>query len=109
MMDRVCEMSNLASQPRWPMDDAGTDEVGSLVLRLRKFLEELPVLLRSQCHAVRSQQMDINAAINLSTEMNLREHTMRGTAGGVGPQMTKLWLFQFNYRMAVYIQLPSLR
>ena len=54
-------MSNSAGHPQWPMDDEVTDEVGDLFLLLRKFLEEPPVLLRSQCHAVRSPQMDINA------------------------------------------------
>ena len=56
-------MSNLICQPQWPMDDEGTDKVGDLFLLLRKSFEEPPVLLRLQCHAIRSHQMDINAEI----------------------------------------------
>ena len=56
-------MSNSARQLQWPMDDEGTYEVVDLFLLLRKFLEEPPVLLRLQCRAFRSQQMDINTEI----------------------------------------------
>ena len=88
------------------MDDEGIEEVGGLFLLLRKFLQEPPVLLRLQCHAVQSQHMDINAGMNLRVEMNLRDETMRGTAGGVGPQVDALggcfnWiperLFKFGF------------
>ena len=51
--------------------------------------------------------MDVNAIINLGTEMNLGYHTMRGAAGGVRPQMAVLWPFQFDSRMAVLIRDPK--
>ena len=89
-------MPNSASHPQWPMDDEGEDEVGNLFLLLRKFLKEPPVLLRLQCHVVQIQQMDVNAEIILGTKMNLRYHTMNGTAGGVGPLIAAFWLFQFD-------------
>ena len=74
-------MSNSAGQPQWPMDDEGTDEVGDLFMLLGKFLEEPPVLLRLQCHAVQSLQMDINTEMNLRAEMNLRDWTAGGCVG----------------------------
>ena len=55
------------------MDDEGTYEVVDLFLLLRKFLEEPPVLLRLQWHAVRSQQMNINAEMNLRDRRQLRD------------------------------------
>ena len=79
-----CVMSNLASQPQWPMDHESTNEVGDLYLLLWKFLEEPPVLLRLQCHAIQRQQKDINA------EMDIRDCMMRETAGDVGPHMATL-------------------
>ena len=98
-------MANLASQPQWPMDDEGRNELGNLILLLRRFLEEPPVLLRLQCHAVQRQQKDITDEMNLRAEMKLRGCTMCGTAGGVGPQVAAIggcssstpeWLFKFG-------------
>ena len=68
-------MSNLASHPSWPMDDNGMNEVGDLFLLIRRFSEEPLVLLRLQCHAVQSPQIDINAEMNLRADMNLRDWT----------------------------------
>ena len=77
-------MSNLASQLQWHMDNEGADEVGHLFLLLRKCLEELSCLLRFQCHALQRHHKDTN------TEMNLRDCTMRGTAGSIGPHVAPM-------------------
>ena len=71
-------MSKSAGQPQWPMDDECTDEVGDLFSLRRRFVEELPVLLRPHCHAVRSPQIDINVEMNLKAEMNLMDWTASG-------------------------------
>ena len=51
--------------------------------------------------------MDVNAEIILRTKMNLRHYTISENAGGVGPLIAALLLFQFDSRMAVLIRDPK--